>query len=157
MAMEKQVLVWRFWMASKYFGPLKSKTLRQLFRYGMIGLLTNFLGYALYFFLTYLWSSPKLTMTVLYSAGALIGFFANRRFTFCHDGRIGVAGMRYMFAQLLGYLLNLSLLVLFVDRLGFAHHLVQAVAIVVVAIFLFVLLRFFVFAPQLPENGAMRS
>ena len=137
-------------MASKYFGPLKSKTLRQLFRYGMIGLLTNFLGYALYFFLTYLWSSPKLTMTVLYSAGALIGFFAN-------DGRIGVAGMRYMFAQLLGYLLNLSLLVLFVDRLGFAHQLVQAVAIVVVAIFLFVLLRFFVFAPQLPENGAMRS
>ena len=135
MAMEKQVLVWRFWMASKYFGPLKSKTLR----------------------LTYLWSSPKLTMTVLYSAGALIGFFANRRFTFCHDGRIGVAGMRYMFAQLLGYLLNLSLLVLFVDRLGFAHQLVQAVAIVVVAIFLFVLLRFFVFAPQLPENGAMRS
>ena len=153
--MGKQVLVWRFWMASKYFGASKSKTLRQLFSYGMIGLLANFLGYALYFFLTYLWSSPKVTMTLLYSIGALIGFFANRRFTFCHDGRIGVAGMQYVFAQLLGYLLNLSSLVLFVDWLGFAHQLVQGVSIFVVAIFLFVSLRFFVFAHQLPENGAM--
>jgi putative flippase GtrA len=155
--MEKQVLVWRFWMTSKYFGQSKSKTLRQLFNYGMVGLLTNFLGYALYLFLTYLWSSPKLTMTVLYFAGALIGFFANRRFTFCHDGRIGVTGVRYMFVQLFGYLLNLSLLMLFVDWLGLAHQLVQAVAIVVVAICLFVLLRVFVFASKLPGNGAMRS
>jgi putative flippase GtrA len=153
---EKQVLVWRFWMTSKYYGPSKSKISRQFFSYVIIGLLTNFLGFALYLFLTYLWSSPKVTMTLLYSVGALIGFFANRRFTFSHDSRIGVAGMRYVFAQLLGYLLNLSLLLLFVDLLGFAHQLVQAVAIVVVAIFLFVLLRFFVFAHQPPDNVEVR-
>lgn len=144
-------------MDSKHFDPLKNKILRQLCSYGMIGILTNCLGYALYLFLTHLWSSPKLTMTLLYSAGALIGFFANRRFTFCNDGRIGVVGMRYMFAQLFGYLLNLSLLVLFVEWLGFAHQPVQAVAIVVVAIFLFFILRFFVFAPQQPENGETQS
>lgn len=144
-------------MASESFRPSKSKTLRQLFSYAVIGLLTNFLGFTLYLLLTYFWSLPKLTMTVLYSVGALIGFFANRRFTFCHDGSIGMTGLRYMFAQLLGYLLNLSLLVLFVDWLGFAHQLVQAVAIIVVAIFLFVLSRFFVFAPQLSKNGAIRS
>ena len=138
-------------MASKFFAPSKSQTLRQIFSYGAIGLLTNFLGYALYIFLTYFWSSPKLTMTLLYSAGALIGFFANRRFTFRHNGCIGVHGMRYMFAQLLGYLLNLSLLVLFVDGLGFAHQVVQAAAIVVVAVFILVLLQCFVFTPQLPE------
>ena len=144
-------------MASESIRLSKSKTLRQLFRYAVIGLLTNFLGYALYLLLTYLWNFPKGTMTVLYSAGALIGFFANRRFTFCHDGSIGMAGLRYLFSQLLGYLLNLSLLVLFVDWLGFAHQLVQAIAIIVVAIFLFVLSRFFVFAPQLSENRAIRS
>ncbi len=94
---------------------------------------------------------------MLYFSGALIGYFANRRFTFCYDGRIGVAGMRYMFAQLLDYLLNLSLLVLFVEWLCFAHKIVPAVAIVVVAMFLFVLLLFFVFASQLLENSAMRS
>lgn len=118
----------------------------QLFRYATIGLLTNLLGYLLYLFLTYLWDAPKLTMTALYSIGALTGFFANRRFTFRHQGKIGAAGIRYLVAQLSGYCLNLLLLVLFVDWLGFPHQIVQALAIVVVAVFLFALSRIFVFA-----------
>jgi putative flippase GtrA len=133
------------------------KTLQQLLIYALIGVMTNVFGYALYLFLTYFWGAPKLTMTLLYSIGALIGFLGNRRYTFRHDGHIGVAGLRYLFAQLVGYLLNLTLLVLFVDWLGFVHQIVQAVAIVVVAIFLFILSRFFVFAPQLAEKGAIRS
>jgi putative flippase GtrA len=139
-------------MVYKYFGSSKNKFLRQLFSYGIVGLLTNSLGYSLYLSLTYLWNSPKLTMTVLYSSGAIIGFFANRRLTFRHDGPIGLVSMRFMLAHLLGYFLNLSLQVFFVDVLGFAHQLVQALAIFVVAIFLFVSFRYFVFAPQLLEK-----
>ena len=88
-------------------------------------------------------------MTALYCVGASIGFLANRRFTFRHDGGIGVTGVRYLLAQCAGYLLNLVLLLLFVDWFGYPHQIVQAIAIVVVAILLFVLLRFFVFAPSL--------
>ena len=123
------------------------KTLRQLFSYGLIGLLSNFLGYATYLALTYLWGAPKLTMTALYFVGASIGFFANRRFTFRHDGTIGVTGVRYLLAHVTGYLLNLVLLLLFADWFGFPHQIVQMIAIVVVAIFLFVALRVFVFTP----------
>lgn len=155
--MEKQALAWRFWITSELIQFAKNRALHQLLSYALIGVLTNLLGYSIYILLTYFWGAPKLTMTALYSVGALIGFFANRRFTFRHDGRIRVAGLRYLFAQLLGYLLNLALLVLFVDCLGFAHQIVQAVAIVVVAIFLFVLSRFFVFAPQPAKNRAIRS
>lgn len=146
--MEKQALVWRFYMASDFFWSLKSKTIRQISSFVLIGLLINFLGYALYIIMTDFWGAPKLTMTALYSAGALIGFFANRFFTFRHDGLIGETGLRYLFVQLLGYLLNLTLLVLFVDLLGFAHQFVQAISIIVVAIFLFVLSRLFVFVPH---------
>lgn len=96
-------------------------------------------------------------MSVLYLFGALVGFFANRRFTFRYDGHIGVAGLRYLFAQFLGYLLNLILLLLFVDWFGFSHQIVQAIAIVVVAIFLFALSRFFVFAHKSTEGEAVRS
>lgn len=144
-------------MDSESFRFLNNNAVRQLFSYVLIGLLANLLGYALYLLLTYLIDAPKLIMTVLYSVGALISFFANRRFTFRHDGRIDIAGVRYIFAQFLGYLLNLILLVLFVDWLGFAHQIVQVVAIVVVAIFLFVLSRFFVFAPQVSTSRAIRS
>jgi len=95
-------------------------------------------------------------MTTLYLLAALIGFFANRRFTFFHDGHIGVIGIRYLLAQFVGYLLNFVILLLFVDWLDFPHQIVQAIAIVVVAIFLFVVLRVFVFAPSLAVTGLVR-
>ncbi|MEE1950841.1 GtrA family protein [Pseudomonas alcaligenes] len=124
-----------------------------VFRYGIVGLLVNAILYGAYWGITY-WSVPsKIAMTMVYLSGAILGFFANRRFTFRHDGHIGSAGLRFMLAHALGYLLNLALLVLFVDLLGFAHQLVQAVAIVVVAAFLFVLFRGFVFVQRAPESG----
>lgn len=136
---------------------LFKQSLLQILRYTLVGVLTNFFAYALYLYLAPVWGAPKLAMTALYTTGALISFFANRRFTFRHDGHIGGAGVRYLLVQLSGYLLNLLLLVLFVDWMGFAHQIVQAVAIIVVAIFLFVLSRFFVFAPQSARNGVIRS
>lgn len=136
--------------------PPKNKTIRQFISYALIGILTNFLGYVLYLLLTYFLAEPKLIMTVLYVTGALIGFFANRRFTFRHDDKIGKSVIRYLIAQLLGYFLNLTLLVVFVDWLDYKHQIVQAFAIIVVAIVLFLLSRFFVFASHLSNNGALR-
>lgn len=132
------------------------KNLRQFFTYALIGVLTNALGYAIFLLLTYLWGAPKSTMTALYFVGASISFFANRRFAFRHDGSAGTAGVRYLLAQLAGYLLNLVLLLLFVDWLGFPHQIVQAIAIVVVAIFLFIVLRSFVFVPSMTVAGRAR-
>ncbi|UVL89036.1 GtrA family protein [Pseudomonas sichuanensis] len=134
----------------------RRKPLRQIFSYLLVGALTNLSGFGLYILLTYLGSTPKWTMTVLYSAGAIIGFFANRRFTFGHDGHVGSAGVRYLIAQLLGYLLNFILLLLFVDWLGFSHQIVQAIAIVVVAVFMFILSRAFVFPPRTTESWRVR-
>ncbi len=156
MGMEKQGLVWRCLMLDETNIFSSKKTVRQFFTYALIGVLTNVLGYAIYLVSTYLWDAPKLTMTTLYFVGASIGFFANRRFTFRHDGGIGVTGVRYLLAQVAGYLLNLVLLLLFVDWFDFAHQIVQAIAIVVVAIFLFVVLRIFVFAPNLAVTGVVR-
>lgn len=155
MVMERQGSVWRSLMSPESGFLSSGKTFQQFISYVCIGVLTNVLGYTVYLFLTYLWGAPKLTMTLLYFVGASIGFLANRRFTFRHKGHIGVAGARYLLVQLAGYLLNLVLLLLFVDWLGLAHQLVQAIAVVVVAIFLFFLLRFFVFAPLSSGNGVI--
>jgi len=126
------------------------KLLRSFFVYAWIGVLTNALGYVLYLILTKLWGAPKLTMTALYFVGALIGFFTNRRCTFRHDGSVSNTWVRYLLAQVLGYLLNLLIMLMFVDWLAFPHQAVQAIAIVLVAIFLFILLRFFVFKQDIP-------
>jgi putative flippase GtrA len=62
-----------------------------------------------------------------------------------------------MIVHLMGYFLNLLMLVFFVDWLGFAHQFVQAAAIVVVAVFLFVLFRVFVFATPPAKEGLTGS
>lgn len=124
------------------------KTFQQFVGYAIIGICTNAVGYVIYLFATHVWAAPKITMTVLYVVGAYSGFIANRRFTFQHDGSMGIAGGRYVTAQLIGYFINFGILLVFVDFLNFPHQIVQAIAIGVVAIFLFVVFRLYVFVPD---------
>ena len=127
------------------------ESVTQLFRYTLIGLLSNGAGYILYLALTYLGGSPKITMTLMYGAGAAIGFFGNRSFTFANQGSIMVAGRRYIIAHCIGYVLNLSILMIFVDKLGYAHQWVQGISIVIVASFLFMVFKVFVFSVNREE------
>jgi len=117
----------------------------QLLRYGFIGLASNTVGYLLYLGITYLGTPPKLAMTLLYVSGAALGFFGNRQLTFAHQGSILSAGLRYVLVHTLGYFLNLTILLVFVDHAGYPHELVQAMAILIVAIFLFLTFKLFVF------------
>lgn len=117
----------------------------QLIRYGLVGAGTNLLGYLIYLLITYLGVEPKVLITFMYPAGAAIGFFGNRQWAFAHEGAVWKSIARYCAAHFFGYLMNLSILILFVDELGYPHQWVQAAAIVLVAGFLFVAFKYFVF------------
>ena len=84
-------------------------------------------------------------MTIVYVISATVGFLGNRTLTFAHQGSVMGAGIRYVIAHSVGYALNLAILIVMVGRLGYAHQLVQAFAILVVAAFLFLAFKFFVF------------
>lgn len=116
--MEKRGLAWQCLMTAEPSILSSSKSMQRFFTYALIGVLTNVLGYAIYLYLTCLWDAPKLTMTALYFVGVSTGFLVNRRFTFQHDASIGVTGVRYLLVEVVGYLINLVLIVLFVDWLG---------------------------------------
>lgn len=118
---------------------------KQLIRYAIVGIMSNSAGYLVYLLVTYLGATPKITMTLLYGAGAAIGYLGNRNFTFTHKGSFIGSGVRYFMAHFFGYLVNLVILIIFVDQFGFAHQWVQAAAIFVVACFLFITFKFFVF------------
>lgn len=117
----------------------------QLCRYAAVGLFSNLIGYGLYWLLTFWGASPKLTMTALYIAGAVISFSGNRRITFSYKGGGLSSGLRFLCVHAGGYLINLALLYTLTDRLGFSHLWVQAGAILVVAAYLFIALKFYVF------------
>ena len=128
------------------------KSVGQLVRYGLVGITTNSLGYLVYLLITYYGVEPKVFITFSYPIGATIGFFGNRQWAFAHKGSLLGSGARYVIAHFFGYLINLILLVIFVDKLGYPHQWVQASAIFVVAGFLFVVFKFFVF----PNAGSCR-
>lgn len=124
---------------------LSSLPFKSLFRYAIVGGATNLIGYLTYLFLTHLGSDPKVAMSCLYILGSLIGYFGNRNWTFEDSGRKLTSAFRYSIAHLLGYLINLTLLIFFVNKLGYPHQYVQAAAVVIVAAFLFVVFKIFVF------------
>jgi putative flippase GtrA len=125
------------------------KFVRQLLRYGLVGVTSNAAIYFVYLLITFLGIEPKTAMTLVYIIGASIGFIGNRKWTFAHRGDSYGAALRYMLAHLSGYLLNFLILFTFVDRLGYAHQWVQAVAIIIVAGFLFIVFKYFVFRERI--------
>jgi len=116
-----------------------------LFRYALIGLVSNACGYGVYILVTWLGVPPLIAMSLLYSIGALIGFVGNRKWAFSHKGKALPSLVRYWITHCMGYGLNFAMLRVFSDHLGYPHQLVQAVAVFVVAGFLFIMYRLFVF------------
>lgn len=123
--------------------------MQQLIRYGLVGVASNAAIYFVYLLITYLGVEPKTAMTLVYIIGASIGFVGNRQWTFSHRGDSSSAVLRYGLAHIFGYLLNFLILFTFVDRLGYAHQWVQAVAIITVAGFLFIVFKYFVFRKKI--------
>jgi putative flippase GtrA len=98
---------------------------------------------------------PKIAMNVVYIIGASIGFIGNRKWTFAHQGNATSVALRYMLAHLLGYLLNILILFILVDHLGYAHQGVQTLAIIIVAGFLSVVFKYFVFGRNIARQKNM--
>lgn len=84
-------------------------------------------------------------MSLVYIVGAFVGFIGNRNWTFAHRDDPSRTVLRFALAHFFGYLLNFLILYAFVDCLGYTHQWVQAIAIVIVAGFLFVVFKYFVF------------
>lgn len=117
----------------------------ELKKYGVVGILNTLLGYLIYLFLTWFWLDPKIVVMLMYPIGAVTAYFGHARYSFSYNGNHLHSVLRYIIAHLIGCAINVGMLYLFWNRLGFSHQLVQAVAIVVGAVILFFLFRIFVF------------
>lgn len=116
-----------------------------LYKFAVVGVLSNAAGFALYCLVTWLSMPPLFAMTILYGIGVLIGYIGNFNWTFRSNRKSPQQVTKYIAAQLGGYGIDFVLLFWFAQRMGYPHQIVQAAAVVIVAIYLFVALRFFVF------------
>lgn len=123
-----------------------SKLRAQIFSFGLIGVASNAVAYAMFLLLvTYLGVVPEIAMAIVYVLAASSSYLANWRVTFAARGTAERTVPRFILAHVGGFGLNLILLHTFSTKLGFSAALVQFVAIFVVAAYLFSALRLFVF------------
>lgn len=120
----------------------------QAIRFGVVGFTSNLVLYLLYLGLTDIGLGHKLAMSLLYVVGVLQTFVFNRKWTFSHHGRLSVTFVRYISLYAVGYLINLGVLIVMVDRLGYSHQWVQGMMVLVVAVLLFVMQKAWVFRGQ---------
>ena len=84
-------------------------------------------------------------MSVLYAVGVAQTFFLNRRWSFRHQGTSGGTFRRYVVLYAVGYGLNVMLLGLLVDHLGWPHQWVMLGLMIGMVAFFFVGQKFWVF------------
>lgn len=128
------------------------QTLLQLFRYAIVGVAQNGVGYGIYIFFTWLGADPKLVVAISYPIAMLVSFLGNRTYTFSFSGAYAAPALKFIFAHVCSYAINLLMLWIFVDIYGYPHQLVQLAAIFVCALFLFLMLKFFVFRKKNDNN-----
>ena len=133
--------------AGTSFRHQTSATWGQLLRFGVVGVGVNASLFYVYLALVNLAFAPKLAMTLMYLAGLTAGFVLNRRWAFASTGQARRQALLYWAIGAAGYSLNLAVLALCVDGLGWHHGWVQAVMMVAVAGLNFALNKYWVFAP----------
>ncbi len=119
----------------------------QMIRYGVVGVLSNLSGYSIYILVTFMGLDPKIAVTIFYPVGATIAYFSHSKYSFTYKGRGIRPAFRYIIAHFVGYSVNFILLLVFSDKLGLPHQVVQAAAIFIVAGVLFLMFRYYVFSP----------
>ena len=127
---------------------LRETIAQEIARFGLVGLLSNLCGFAIFILVTHLGVGYKWAMTGLYLFGGVVGYLGNKKWSFDTTTEHRSALWKYCFAYLMGYLINLYILIQLVDRMGYSHIYAQALAVIVVTTFLFLAFKFYVFAER---------
>lgn len=118
----------------------------QVSRYALVGAFNTLIGLLVVIaFHAVLGFSPYVANACGYAAGILVGFVANRNWTFRHSGPIGLSAALYVAMFATCYVLNLLALWLGLDVLGWSVALAQTAGMVAYTICFFVGCKMVVF------------
>lgn len=133
---------------SKIYGIFFSKNVRQLWRYGLVGVGINATLYICYLLLVFMGVEPKVAMSIVYVIGLGIGFYGHKKLTFSHTESSRRALVRYLIAHVGGYAINFFLLIALVDYMKLSHVFVQGFSVFIVAAYLFIVFKYWVFSEK---------
>ena len=90
----------------------------------------------------------KVAMSICFALGVVQTFFFNKNWSFSYRANGIGTFLRYVAAYGSAYMINLVALIVLVDTLNFPHRLVQGLTILLLAGYLFLLQRMWVFSDK---------
>jgi putative flippase GtrA len=123
------------------------RLLGEVTRFGMVGLFTNLVYFAILPVLVYLFSVELwLASAISYALSMLVNYTLQRQVTFRSKNAILIAGPRYIIIQLGGLVINSAILYLLVTRLGLHIVVGQVISIVAATVWNYLGQKLWVFA-----------
>jgi putative flippase GtrA len=122
----------------------------QVLRFAVVGLASNLSLFMLYLLIVSVGLNPKASVTLVYILSILITFVFNKRWSFSHRGDVSRTILRYVSVYAALYVINVLVLLLFVDLLDISHAFVQAGVVMVFIPVVFLMQRYWVFAKEKP-------
>lgn len=116
-------------------------------RFAALGIIINAAGFLLYFTLVEAAGlKPSVGISIVYIGACICSYMGNRGWTFRDRSRVSNSMPKYFIVQVIGYVTNLGIMGILNGKFGIPHAYVQFVAITIVALLLFLLNKYVVFA-----------
>lgn len=130
---------------------------RQLVRYGVVGVGVNIMGYLAFLGMMAAGLHHQLAATLMFVLAVLASYLVNRNWSFQHKGRVGRSFANYAALYFAAWLLDVLVLWIFIDAMHYHYAIVQGLAIVGIALLLFLGQRYWVFRtpPSLLDHGKL--
>ena len=113
-----------------------------------VGVTNTMGGYAFYSALIALGVNYAVALTLEYVAGVVYGFLLNKLWTFKAQGESGQQALRYVAVYTLIYVLNITLLMILVERWALSPYLAPILLLVFLTLLSFVVQKRWIFAKQ---------
>ena len=115
-------------------------SINQIIRYGSVGIITNFIGYAMYIGIANIIGvTPPIAAIVSGFLVIGISYYLNRRFSFAHEGKGMNLAVKYYILYLSSILLHSLVIFVFSNLLGFPHEIIAGISLVIISFALFII------------------
>jgi putative flippase GtrA len=117
----------------------------EFIRYILTGIITNALALCVFYLFARIGCDPKIVLLILYVISICLTFIMNKQWSFSHTGSLTKPAVRYMIAYVVCYFVNWVALDYFTRLKGYSPMIVQSFAVVIAALFLFFVQKFWIF------------
>lgn len=135
----------------------RSEVFGRVLKFGVVGVANNAVGYGIFVVLSLFGAGYVEAMTASYLVGMVISFWGNRSWTFRHDGPVWPTVVRFLVANAIGYTVNFVTLRSLVTLGRLPQIPAQFIAIILVAICTFTLMRLWVFRSRAKASLSART